>query len=240
MSSYKHFALVYDALQQDVPYDDYAAWVLANAPSTTHPILVDVACGTGTMLERFQALGYTSAGVDLSEEMLMVASERLTNVPLICQSMTELEGFEAVDVVTILLDSLNYLTTQQEVEATFARVYAMLAPGGHLFFDVHSLSKMAIFLQSPFTYDDGAITYIWHTEQGETPNSIVHDMTFFVADGEQYTRFDETHYQQTYDWQQYVTWLKAAGFTQIQVTADFTDAPPQAQSERIFIHAQKQ
>ena len=239
MSSYTQFALIYDELQQDVPYDDYADWVRLVAPPTTNKVLVDIGCGTGTMLQRFQALGYEVTGVDLSDEMLMVASERLPHVPLVCQSMDELEGFTDVDVMTIVLDSLNYLPSAVAVQATFERIYASLAAGGHLFFDVHSLLKMDIFLDSPFTYDDGNIAYIWHTEEGDAPHSIVHDMTFFVAEGEHYHRFDETHYQQTYEPAQYVAWLQAAGFTDITVTADFTMDAPTDKSERIFIHAKK-
>ena len=90
-------------------------------------------------------------------------------------SMDELEGFQILDVVIIPIDSINYLKDEQQVIETFKRVYAALREGGQLFFDVHSIYKMdEIFLQSPFTYDDGEIFYIWHTEKGEEEHSVYH------------------------------------------------------------------
>lgn len=239
MASYEQFAYVYDKLQADIPYDLYANWVMQFAPVATHPKLVDVGCGTGIMLQHFQQASYDVAGVDLSEDMLMLARERVPNIPLVCQSMAELEGFHDVDVVTIILDSLNYLQTVEEVKSTFLRVYESLKVGGQLFFDVHSLTKMHLFLASPFTYDDGDITYLWHTEEGDAPHSIIHDMTFFVAQDHVYKRFDETHYQRTYEPEQYVEWLHEVGFTTVDVTADFTFDLPDEKTERIFIRAVK-
>ncbi len=100
-------------------------------------------------------------------------------------SMDELEGFQNYDVVTIPIDSINYLEDEQSVLETFKRVYDSLRKGGQLFFDVHSLYKMnEIFMQSPFTYDDGNILYVWHTEEGEEEHSVYHQMTFFVKDHE--------------------------------------------------------
>ena len=52
---------------------------------------------------------------------------------------------------------------------------------------------------SPFTYDDGQITYIWHTEPGEYDHSVYHQMSFFVAtENGLFERFDEEHFQRTF------------------------------------------
>jgi len=245
MASYARFAEVYDQLMQDIPYDEYVNWVVKNAPSSENLRLLDIGCGTGVMLEKFIAQGYEVAGLDLSEEMLMMANERLANVGqqvlLVCQSMDELDGFEDLDVITIPIDSLNYLPEQSQVEATFNRIHEALKPGGHLFFDVHSLFKMdEIFMDSPFTYDDGEITYLWDTEEGEHPHSVHHDMTFFVQqEGTHFERFEEYHFQRTFQIQEYLKMLSSAGFQDVQVTADFSEDAPQLDSQRIFFHAVK-
>lgn len=36
-----------------------------------------------------------------------------------------------------------------------------------------------------------------------------------------------------------MTWLREIGFTDVEVTADFTDEAPEYESERIFIRAVK-
>lgn len=244
--SYERFAVVYDQLMQDVPYNQYVEWVKNNAPSEQFPKLLDVGCGTGTLSFMLHQAGYEVNGIDLSEDMLAVAYERLqmegVNIPLYAMSMDELEGFADFDVVTVPIDSLNYLSEQTAVIETFKRIYESLKVGGQLFFDVHSLYKMnVIFMESPFTYDDDEVTYHWYTEQGESEHSIHHQMTFFVRDEVSglYERFDEEHYQRTYPIESYVNWLKEIGFSQVVVTADWTEQSPTEESERIFIRAMK-
>lgn len=246
MSSYERFAHVYDELQVDIPYDKYVEWVLQHAPCNQFPNLLDIGCGTGVLSLLLARAGYSVSGIDLSENMLSIAAERFADVglhvPLFCMSMDELEGFEALDVVTIAIDSLNYVVQEKAVYATLERIYDALKDGGQLFFDVHSLYKMNdIFLDSPFTYDDGNISYVWHTEPGDFEHSVIHQMTFFVRDtvSDLYERFDEEHIQRTFPIEQYMTWLRTIGFNHVEVTADFTDDAPEYESERIFIRAVK-
>lgn len=244
-SSYERFAIVYDQLMQDIPYDQYVNWVKTNAPNEQYPRLLDIGCGTGTLSLFFHQEGYEVSGIDLSEDMLAVAYERLqtqgATIPLFTMSMDELEGFSNLDVVTIPIDSINYVVNQDAVIETLKRIYSSLRQGGQLFFDVHSLFKMDhIFMESPFTYDDGEITYLWYTEPGEFEHSIYHQMTFFLKEESGlFERFDEEHYQRTFAVDMYVNWLKEIGFTHVEVTADWSEDSPAEESERIFFRAIK-
>lgn len=245
LSNYGRFAEVYDRLMQDIPYDEYVQWIVEKAPASEFPSLLDVGCGTGVMLEKLIQQGYKATGLDLSEEMLMMANERLnaTNqqAMLVCQSMDELDGFVDLDVISIPIDSINYLPEFEQVQRTIEHMYDALKSGGHLFFDIHSIFKMdEIFMEGPFTFDDGEITYLWDTEPGEQPHSVHHDMTFFVqTENELYERFEEYHFQRTFPTEVYVELLKNAGFQMVEVTADFKNEAPSEQSERIFFHAIK-
>ncbi len=246
MSSYERFAHVYDELQTDIPYNLYVDWVVQHAPCSQYPTLLDIGCGTGVLSLLFAHAGYKVSGVDLSEEMLSIAAKRFADAgyqaPLYCMSMDELDGFKALDVVTITIDSLNYVVEEQAVYTTLERIYHALRDGGQLFFDVHSLFKMnEIFLDGPFTYDDGDISYVWHTAPADFEHSVTHQMTFYVRDiaSELYERFDEEHLQRTFSIEQYMAWLRAIGFHDVEITADFTDEAPEYESERIFIRAVK-
>ena len=244
-SSYERFAIVYDQLMQDIPYNQYVNWVKSHAPHEHYPKLLDIGCGTGTLSLLFHQEGYNVSGIDLSEDMLAVAYERLqahgVTIPLFTMSMNELEGFTELDVVTIPIDSINYVVQADAVIETLKRIYDCLREGGQLFFDVHSLFKMDdIFMESPFTYDDGEITYLWYTEPGEFEHSVYHQMAFFLKeDSGLFERFDEEHFQRTFPVDVYVKWLKEIGFTHIEVTADWTEELPTKESERIFIRAIK-
>lgn len=245
MSSYLGFAYVYDQLMTDVPYDEYVEWVRMHAPSKDFPALLDIGCGTGTLALKFDNAGYNVSGVDVSEDMLTIAHARTEgsgkSIPYFAMSMDELEGFEEIDVAVIPIDSINYVTEEKAVYETLSRIYGALRDGGQLFFDAHSLFKMdEVFLNSPFTYDDGHVTYIWHTEPGEYEHSVYHQLCFFV-EGENglYERFDEEHFQRTFAPKQYMTWLKEIGFSEVHLTADWLPEAPNEESERIFIRAVK-
>ncbi|WP_223638059.1 class I SAM-dependent methyltransferase [Planococcus sp. 4-30] len=238
---YGKFAAVYDGLMEDISYEKYVEWVASHAPSGK---LLDVACGTGTLSQLFAEMGYDVTASDLSEDMLTVANQRFQeanqSIPVLQLSMDNLEGLDGFDLVTIAIDSLNYLQTEQQVQQTFKEIYASLNPGGHFFFDVHSIFKVdGVYMDSPFVYDAEEIAYIWHTEPGEAEHSVIHDMTFFVRQNGLFERFEETHEQRTFSVDVYTKWLEAAGFSVESVTADFSDQAPDEESERIFFHAKK-
>ncbi|MFD1030557.1 class I SAM-dependent DNA methyltransferase [Metaplanococcus flavidus] len=240
--SYGKFASIYDSLMQDVPYEQYVEWV---ASRQTSGKLLDLACGTGTLSQLFAELGYEVTASDLSEDMLAMANQRFQEaglrVPTYQLSMDNLEGLQGFDVVTIAIDSLNYLKTGEQVQQTFNEVHKALNDGGRLFFDVHSIHKVdEVYMDSPFVLDDEEVSFLWHTEPGAEEHSVVHDISFFVRQQEDlYQRFEETHEQRTFSASTYSTWLKAAGFVIESITADFSDAEPSAESERIFFCARK-
>lgn len=240
--SYGKFASIYDSLMQDIPYEQYAEWV---ASRKTSGKLLDLACGTGTLSQLFAELGYEVTASDLSEQMLTMANQRFheanLRIPTYQLSMDNLEGLQGFDAVTVAIDSLNYLQNGEQVQKTFSEVHKALNEGGMFFFDVHSLFKVDdIYMDSPFVLDGDEVSYIWHTEPGKVKHSVVHDITFFVQQQEDlYQRFEETHEQRTFPVMTYSTWLKAAGFVIESITADFTEAEPSRESERIFFCAKK-
>ncbi|ANU25582.1 class I SAM-dependent DNA methyltransferase [Planococcus versutus] len=238
---YGKFAAVYDGLMEDIPYEEYVEWVASHVSSGK---LLDVACGTGTLSQLFAEMGYDVTASDLSDDMLTIANQRFQeanqSIPVLQLSMDNLEGLTGFDLVTLAIDSLNYLQTEQQVQQTFKEVYKALNQGGYFFFDVHSIFKVdTVYMNSPFVYDAEEIAYIWHTESGEFTHSVVHDITFFVQQGNLFERFEETHEQRTFPIAVYTNWLEAAGFSLESVTADFSTHLPDNASERIFFCARK-
>jgi ubiquinone/menaquinone biosynthesis C-methylase UbiE len=207
--------------------------------------VVDVGCGTGELAIRFAKEGWEVAGVDLSESMLAIAYEKATeagvSIPFYEQNMAELDGFQNVDCITIFCDSLNYLESEDDVKRAFSAAYKQLKQGGLLLFDVHSLYKMTqVFMNNTFTSAEEDVAYIWNSFPGEHPNSVEHELSFFVQEEtNQYTRFDELHFQRTFPVETYKKWLEEVGFTILSVTGDYSTEHLAENAERIFFTAKK-
>lgn len=249
--AYGQFAYIYDQLMQDVPYDKWVSFVQTVkqkyiADDSDHFSIVDVGCGTGELAIRFAQAGWEVSGVDLSESMLAIAYEKAAasglSIPLFEQNMAELEGFNDVDCITIFCDSLNYLEAEEDVKSTFKSAFNQLKKGGLLLFDVHSLYKMTqVFMNNTFTSVEEDVSYIWNSFPGEHPNSVEHELSFFVKEEEtdRYLRFDELHFQRTFDVETYKKWLEEAGFSVRSITGDYSTEHMAEHTERVFFVAQK-
>lgn len=243
--TYSKFATVYDALMEDIPYDDYVDILSLAAHTLQGKDILDVGCGTGTLSRKLAMRGSHVTAIDLSSDMLDIAREQAikesVQIEFLEQSMDCLQLNKQFDLAVIAIDSLNYIVEKEAVMATFHNIYKALKQGGTLIFDVHSTFKTdVIFFESPFTYDDGDIAYLWNTEEGEFEHSVQSHIAFFVKQPNGlYERFDERHYQRTFSIQSYIEMLTTVGFTLERVFADWEDEAPEEESERIFFQVRK-
>ena len=133
MSCYEALAGSYDALTTDVDYEKRADFLEKLLRRSAIPVrlVLDLACGTGTMTWLLTQRGYEVIGVDGSEEMLAAAmskSGQAAGIPpvFLHQSMPRLDLYGTVDAAVCCLDSLNYLTDPADVRAAinaFCAVY---------------------------------------------------------------------------------------------------------------------
>jgi SAM-dependent methyltransferase len=103
--------------------------------------ILDVGCGSGWLGEYFARLGYDVTGIDISDDLITMARERVARVPynvdhetlLRCRFLTQdiemaplPEKFDAV----VCYDSLHHFEDERKV---FRHLAAMLDVGGSLF-----------------------------------------------------------------------------------------------------------
>lgn len=135
--SYEAFALAYDqALGQafHAVIADRLEELDAKFPGrgTRH---LDVACGTGLLLDWGRRRGWRSIGVDASAAMIRLARTRGSRLAL--GDMRLLPFRERFDTVTCVYDSLNHLLEADELRATFSSIHGVLSREGMLWFDVN-------------------------------------------------------------------------------------------------------
>ena len=78
MPQYDYFASVYDSLMREVEYDRIADFIIeaSNRYGKRPTLMLDVACGTGSLTVELSKRGISMIGADISEQMLGVAMEK--------------------------------------------------------------------------------------------------------------------------------------------------------------------
>ena len=79
MREYTDFAYVYDEYMDNIPYDEWCAYLiqlLHEYHINSGDSIVDLGCGTGTVTRILDKAGYDCIGIDMSQDMLMIASEK--------------------------------------------------------------------------------------------------------------------------------------------------------------------
>lgn len=240
---YKDFAQVYDTLMNDVDYDMWAAYIMSllkdGISQEVFPIrAVDCACGTGAVTIRLKKAGLDITGMDISREMLEIASENARDaglkIPFVCMDMQKIAVHRPHDAVISACDGVNYLTSKDEVLSFFVHAYQSLKSGGMLLFDISSRYKLENILGcNTFAEDGGECAYIWKNMYDERSRLIEMNLSFFEREGNIYRRFTERHIQRAHSQEELFELLESAGFDDIRTYDAFTRNAPSPQSERI-------
>lgn len=237
MDAYGKFAEVYDALMEDVPYGEIANLIEQEikAQGVQNPLVLDLACGTGTLTGLLQKKGFDMIGADSSAEMLFVAQKKHPDILFLNQSMEDFELYGTVGSICCCLDSINYLTEDSALDTVFRLCNNYLEPGGLLLFDINSEYKFShVLADNIFTFDSGDIFYTWENYYMKEEKLCDFYLTFFVKHGSLYERFDETHTERCYSENEIREALTRNGFAVKKVLDGFTNHPAHKESERLF------
>lgn len=245
MNAYHALADSYDRLTHDVDYEaivDFYYEILDREglkPRTA----ADLACGTGSVTALLARRGLRVVGVDLSEEMLTMASQKtgtLRPAPFfLCQPLQALRLGRGVDMAVCALDSLDYITDPADCAEAIRRVYRALNPGGIFLFDVNTPEKLRAMDGQIFLDEDEDVYCVWRGEFDEGSNICSYGMDLFQRRGGLWERSFEEHREYAYSREQLVGYLKAAGFTRIAVYGDRRLEAPRDGEQRIYFKARK-
>ncbi len=180
MSGYHSFSYFYDKLTENISYKDRAVYfdMLIKKHNGEKNILLDLACGTGSLSEEMSKMGYDVIGVDASEDMLNEALDKKfesgLNIQYLCQDMTKLDMFGTIDVTICALDSLNHLGSIEDIRKTFERVSLFCEPNGLFIFDVNTPYKHKNILgNNTFVYDLDDIYCVWQNSYTDSQDNRV-------------------------------------------------------------------
>ncbi len=244
-NSYQDFAALYDTLTFDVDYEQIAGFIasLLQKNGIKSGMVLDLACGTGTLTLALSERGYEMLGADLSEDMLSVARQKegAETVLFLNQPMDDFELYGTVDAIVCVLDSINYLTEPEALHKTFRLCANYLNPGGILIFDVNSEYKFESVLGNQiYTYETDEIFYNWENEYDAKTQLCDLYLTFFCREESGlYRRIDEVHTQRAYSHDELTEALKKAGLALLATYDDYTTKAPGEKSQRIVYEVKK-
>ena len=210
--SYGAFALFYDALTDNVCYHKRAEFInsqIKKYGAKQDGILLDLACGTGSLSFEMEKLGFDVVGVDLSEDMLSVAMEKKAELNssalFLRQDMRELDMFGTIDVCLCALDSLNHLSSLDDIKKVFDRVSLFLNQDALFIFDMNTIYKhREILSDKSFVYDLDEIFCVWQNSpcDRDNDNQLEISLDFFIPDEDEedvYFRESESFFERAYE-----------------------------------------
>ncbi len=168
-------------------------------------LICDLGCGTGTVALELSQRGYDVIAIDSSETMLMMAREKAyenndSTVLFLCQNIVDFELFGTVDAIYSTLDTVNYITSEKDLNTFFKWVRNYLNYDGLFIFDINSQYKFdSVLNNKSFIYDYEDVFCTWETQKDEDSDEYCHYLTYFVKqDNGMYERFDTTQVQRFY------------------------------------------
>ena len=183
-SFYDVLASHYDDLQLT---GDTSAWapyicgLITDFCKKDAPSVTDLGCGTGVITNYLASKGMTVTGVDLSPDMLSVASsgDETGTVSWICADITEYEG-PVCDCFISTMDTIGHITDVKALSKMFASVSGLLEEGGVFILDTttkHHFEETLgnnVFYED---YDDFTLLWVNHYDKDEKINHA--ELTLF-------------------------------------------------------------
>lgn len=244
MGSYENFARVYDELMDNVPYEEWAQFILnlLQDRKITEGLVLELGCGTGKLMTLLGKAGFDMIGVDNSVEMLQIAREKTSQDFLyLLQDMREFELYGTVKAVISVCDSVNYITKKEELRKVFQLVNNYLDPEGVFIFDFNTEYKYRELIgETVIAEDREDVSFIWFNEYDEDSHLNDIDLKVFVQEeGDIYRKFQEEHIQRGYTLDEIKQLLEENGLIFLEAYEEYTMQAPQPDSGRIVVVAQE-
>ena len=240
--SYSSLAEVYDKLTENVEYEKRAEYIhsLLLKNGADRGVLLDLACGTGTLSVELSKFGYDMILCDLSAEMLVFARERLPDALILCQSMTQLDLYGTINHAVCSLDSINHLLRPCDVKAAFSSVSLFMEKGGVFVFDVNTIYKHENILgNNSFVSEKDNFFCVWQNYYKKKSKTVDINIDIFIEEENKYERLRESFSERAYSVEDIKKWLSETGFEVTGIYDDMTENEPTEISERVYFTAVK-
>ena len=225
MEAYTNFAEVYDTFMDNVPYEQWAAYIkeTLKEDGIADGLVLELGCGTGSMTERLAEAGYDMIGVDNSADMLEIALDK-----------REKSG---QDILYLLQDMREF--EDEDLLQVFRLVNNYLDPEGLFLFDFNTRYKYETVLGEQVIAEDREdCSFIWDNYYDQEEQINEYELTLFVKcrqEEDLYRKYQEVHFQRAYTLEEIKTLIEKSGLTFLNAYDDYTRETATEESERIVV-----
>lgn len=238
---YSKLAEIYDNLMDHVDYKKWSNYVKSffNKADRNIQNILDLSCGTGSLLEYYCKMKYKCIGCDYSLSMIREAKnkDRLKGMPFFNGDAVNIALIdESVDVILFLYDSINYILNEDDLFRLFKDSKRVLRKGGLFIFDIITeslcLKYYKNFYDSEIWGNQGYYRYSYYNEEKK---SQINEFSILL-NGKLY---NEKHKQKIYPIKKIIGYLDTIDFKLCSLTDNFSLREGNEYSERIHFVCKK-
>lgn len=243
MEAYTGFAYVYDEYMDNIPYEEWSRYLvklLVECGITKEMTITDLGCGTGTVTQLLVEAGYDCIGIDNAPDMLTIATEKMyESEQQIIYSLQDMRDFELpyeVDAMVSIADSMNYITSKEDITKVFKCVKENLKQNGVFIFDLKTIHFFRdILADNTYAENREDSAFIWDNYYDEETRNNEYDLAVFIENEDgSFDRFEENHFQHGFEQNEVLQAAEEAGLKVEAVYDAFTKEPPKEDSERLY------
>ena len=199
--------------------------------------VTDLGCGTGVVTNYLASQGMDVTGVDLSPDMLSIASsgDETGTVSWICADITEYEG-PLCGCFISTMDTVGHITDPDALSKMFTMVSDSLEEGGVFILDTTTRHHFEESLGENVFYEDyDDFTLLWVNHYNKD-NKINHaELTLFeLCEDDLYERYDGELTARFYSPEEIEDMAVKAGLKKLASFGELNREEPKPGDERIF------
>ncbi|MBN2367351.1 MAG: methyltransferase domain-containing protein [Calditrichaeota bacterium] len=222
---YQVLASIYNQVMRHVNYHHWAGYIQnIIGKNLNEPVkMLDIGCGTGELIHQVGKFGYKADGCDPSEAMLAVARLKNPHRKFWTDRLPELGNTPSgkYNVMTSLYDTVNYLTSLDDIDKALDRIYRILPANSLFIFDLVSQTFCKLYFDNVRDEEvlDGQYAYKRNSYFVQESSEQINEFAIYTPDG----IFEERHIQKIYGFEEIEKLIRQkTDFEIVGIYEDFT------------------
>jgi len=171
---YSMYAKYYDKLNKD--YDHWIPFIRSQIPiELSNRNMIEFGCGTGNVLSYFKN-EYKLHGVDISEDMLRHAKEKLPDAEFINTNMVHYISQKKYQIALCLFDSINHVLDFNDWKVFFKNVAYSLVEGGVFILDANTTERLNMITKRPALFAEFDSNYFYMKLIQKSTSNFIFDV----------------------------------------------------------------